>query len=245
MGQLCSGAGVTHVRFQSLVMDHEDTERPKEVFLITAGERKTVSESFPSTSATILGSILISSSLLIFILETLCIVHDYDTWFSGFWTPPIFLTAGVFGISAARTGKKYLVVVTLVISVISAVFGFILDYSVLIIWNINYINCYSHCYDEVTGYCGTDILENCTWNRYNSSRPCTNHIGNGSYVDLTSSECMGNIAYPAVGVLGLIIFDVSIALSALACGAVCVCRETSSVMARVQYRKDRDMTWTH
>merc|ERR1712050_603807 len=101
-------------------------------------------------------------------------------------------------------------------------------------WSSKHELCYSHCYDEVASFYGTHFPRNFTQKIYNSSRPCTNYIGNDSYVDLTSSNCMGYITNPAIGVIGFLTLVVSIALSALSCGAVCACRETSSVMARLQ-----------
>merc|ERR1711909_200104 len=90
-------------------------------------KRQSVKKSYNARAATILGSIHIVCGVITMVADIVVIVYGNIPFSTGIWTSVFFIVSGSLAIAGARSGNKCLVIATMVMAIITAVFaGFLL-----------------------------------------------------------------------------------------------------------------------
>merc|ERR1712015_18739 len=144
-------------------LGHSQLPTSQVIYVVQEGKkRQSVNESYNARAAIILGSIHIVCGVIAMVADIVGIVYGNAPFSTGIWTSVFFIVSGSLAIAGARSGNKCLVIATMVMAIITAVFaGFLLFMSSfwVVIGNIG--NCHFpsgrrfssiNCGNRVLGY---------------------------------------------------------------------------------------------
>ena len=100
----------------------EPQPQPQIIYVVQQkSEKPDLRQTYPTTTATVLGGLHIFCGAIALIADIVGIAHDNIPLSTGIWTSVFFFLSGGLAIGGARSANRCLVVATMVMSIISAI----------------------------------------------------------------------------------------------------------------------------